>query len=521
MTICDPVSNHRPAQAPAPRLLVCAPLRLEARSLRRGLARDAVVRTGLGTKRSERAARDLRQREAFDALAVAGFGGAVSPDLEPGDVVVATEVRSDDPAGEGDPVRCPSAQLLAGHLRRQGLTVHAGPVLTVDHVVDGAERAQYAESGALAVDMESAPLARAAGEQPVVVVRVVVDTAANPLRSPSTARAGWAAMRSLTRVGAALNGWAAAAGPRTALLAGPRSFCAGVDRAIEVVERALEQYEPPVYVRKQIVHNVHVVRELEERGAVFVDELDEVPEGATVVFSAHGVSPAVREQAGERDLGVIDATCPLVTKVHTEARRFASRDNLVVLIGHQGHEETEGTLGEAPGSTVLVETPEDVAKIEAPENGNVSYLMQTTLATDEAQSVVDALKERFPQADGPSSEDICYATTNRQNAVRAVAADADLVLVVGSNNSSNSKRLVEVAERSGTPAYLVDDPAGIDLDWLVDARTIGLTAGASAPPALVSEVIEALRGLGPVEVTERSVTTESVHFTLPKEVRPS
>lgn len=326
-------------------------------------------------------------------------------------------------------------------------------------------------------------------------------------------------MRSLGHVGRALARWSAAVSPRTALLAGPRSFCAGVDRAIEVVERALEKYDPPVYVRKQIVHNVHVVRDLEQRGAVFVDELDEVPEGATVVFSAHGVSPEVRNEAQRRDLGVIDATCPLVTKVHTEAKRFASRDNLVVLIGHEGHEETEGTLGEAPDSTVLVEKPEDVAHIDAPEDGNISYLMQTTLATDEAQSVVDALKERFPQAQGPSSEDICYATTNRQSAVRAVADDTDLVLVVGSRNSSNSKRLVEVAERSGTPAYLVDDPAGIELEWLVGARTIGLTAGASAPPALVSEVIEALRGLGHVDVTERSVTTESVHFTLPKEVR--
>ncbi len=505
--------------AAAPRLVVCAPLRLEARSLRRGLPRDAILCTGLGPRRSERAARELRHR-SFDALAVAGFAGALHDDLEPGDVVVATDARSGSETGR-EPLRCHSAELLAGHLRRQGLTVHTGPVLTEDHVVDEAERARLAESEALAVDMESAPLARAAGERPLAVVRVVVDTATNPLRSPSTARAGWTAMRSLARVGGALSRWGAAVGPRTALLAGPRSFCAGVDRAIEVVERALGRYGPPVYVRKQIVHNVHVVRDLEGRGAVFVDELDEVPEGARVVFSAHGVAPEVRRHAAERGLGVIDATCPLVTKVHTEARRFASRDNnLVVLIGHEGHEETEGTLGEAPDRTVLVQTPEDVAALEPPESGNVSYLMQTTLATDEAQLVVDALKERFPDAEGPNSEDICYATTNRQNAVRAVAGDADLLLVVGSTNSSNSKRLVEVAERCGTPAYLVDDPAGIELDWLAGARTVGLTAGASAPPAVVSDVVEALRGLGPVKVTERSVTTESVHFTLPKEVRP-
>lgn len=504
--------RHEPG---APRLVVCAPLRMEARSLRRSLNRGALVRTGLGPRRSSRAAGEIRSR-GFDALAVAGFGGALREDLEPGDVVVATEVR-----GAGETVACSSAQLLAGQLRRQGLTVHTGPVLTTDHVVDGEERGALGGAGALVVDMESGPLAEAAGDRPLAVVRVVVDTVANPLRSPSTARSGWVAMRALTRVGNALHRWGGAVGERTALLAGPRSFCAGVDRAIEVVERALEQYEPPVYVRKQIVHNVHVVRDLERRGAIFVDELDEVPEGATVVFSAHGVSPDVREQARLRELGIIDATCPLVTKVHTEARRFASKENLVVLIGHEGHEETEGTLGEAPDNTVLVEKPEDVAEIEPPESGNVSYLMQTTLATDEAGAVVDALKERFPDVEGPSSDDICYATTNRQNAVRAVADDADLVLVVGSDNSSNSKRLVEVAERSGTPAYLIDDPGGIELDWLTGVRVIGLTAGASAPPALVSEVIEALRGLGPVEVTERSVTTESVHFTLPKEVRRS
>ncbi|MGH3321651.1 MAG: 4-hydroxy-3-methylbut-2-enyl diphosphate reductase [Streptosporangiaceae bacterium] len=510
MTICPDRQGEL-----APRLVVCAPLRFEARGLRRGLTRGAVVRTGLGPRRSARAARAIRQR-GFDALAVAGFGGALSSELEPGDVVVATEVR-----GGNSRVHCVSAELLAADLRRAGLTVHAGPVITSDHAVDGRERGELAAGGAIAVDMESAPLAVAAGERPVAVVRVIVDTHAHPLRSPGTARTSWAAMRSLRRVGPALARWGEAVGPRRVLLAGPRSFCAGVERAIEVVERAFDQYDPPIYVRKQIVHNVHVVRDLERRGAVFVDELDEVPAGATVVFSAHGVAPAVREAAGERRLNVIDATCPLVTKVHTEARRFASRGNLVILIGHEGHEETEGTLGEAPDDTVLVEDPDDVARIEAGDPEKVSYLMQTTLATDEAQGVVDAIRERFPEAEGPSSEDICYATTNRQNAVRAVASEADLVLVVGSTNSSNSKRLVEVAERSGAAAHLVDDPSGIELSWLAGAQTIGLTAGASAPPTLISEVIEALRGFGPVEVAERSVTTESVHFTLPKEVRPS
>jgi 4-hydroxy-3-methylbut-2-en-1-yl diphosphate reductase len=244
-----------------------------------------------------------------------------------------------------------------------------------------------------------------------------------------------------------------------------------------------------------------------------------VPEGATVVFSAHGVSPAVRAAAEERRLRVIDATCPLVTKVHSEARRFARRGDTVVFIGHAGHEETEGTLGEAPDRTVLVENVEDVARIQ-PDGDRVSYLMQTTLAADEAQDVVEALRQRFPNLDGPTTEDICYATTNRQDALRAVARDADVVLVVGSSNSSNSRRLVEIAERRGTPAHLIDGAGDIDLAWLRGARTVGLTAGASAPPPLVTAVVDALRGLGPVEVLERQVATESVRFTLPKEVRP-
>ncbi|MQA83632.1 MAG: 4-hydroxy-3-methylbut-2-enyl diphosphate reductase [Streptosporangiales bacterium] len=504
-----------------PRLLVCAPLAIEARSVRRGLdgpADASVVRTGYGTRRARRTAEALRGRP-FDAQAVVGFGGAVRGDLAPGDVVVATEVI-DRAVDGGRTIPCPSAELLAGELRREGLTVHTGPIVTADHIVGAAERAELGGRGALAVDMESGALAEAAEGRPFAVVRVVVDTPDRPLRSPSTVRAGWRATAALRRVGPALARWGRAAGSRNVLLAAPRSFCAGVERAIEVVERALELYDPPVYVRKQIVHNVHVVRDLERRGAVFVEELDEVPEGATAVFSAHGVSPAVRAEAEDRGLTVIDATCPLVTKVHNEARRFAYRGNLIVLIGHARHEETEGTLGEVPDSSVLVETPEDVAKLRVEDPDRVAYLMQTTLATDEAQVVVDAIRERFPTAEGPTSEDICYATTNRQDAVRAVAADADLLLVVGSINSSNSKRLVEVARRAGTPAYLVDDPGGIELDWLAGSRTVGLTAGASAPPALVEEVIGALRGLGPVEVEERTVTTEQVHFTLPKEVRP-
>jgi 4-hydroxy-3-methylbut-2-enyl diphosphate reductase len=306
---------------------------------------------------------------------------------------------------------------------------------------------------------------------------------------------------------------------RRLLLAAPRSFCAGVERAIEVVEQLLERRGAPIYVRKQIVHNTHVVRGLRKRGAVFVDELEEVPDGSVVVFSAHGVSPAVREDARLRGLEVIDATCPLVTKVHTEARRFAGRGDTVVLIGHAGHEEVEGTLGEAPENTVLVETAEDVEQLEVPDPSRVSYLTQTTLAVDETTEVVEALRAKFPAARGPASDDICYATTNRQRAIRAVAAESDLVLVAGSANSSNSVRLVETARRAGTPAHLIDGPSDIRLGWLAGVSTVGLTAGASAPPAVVDDIITALSGLGPVEVTERVITTENIRFSLPKEVR--
>jgi 4-hydroxy-3-methylbut-2-en-1-yl diphosphate reductase len=307
--------------------------------------------------------------------------------------------------------------------------------------------------------------------------------------------------------------------PRTVLLAAPRSFCAGVERAIEIVERVLEQRATPVYVRKQIVHNVHVVSDLEARGAVFVDELDAVPDGATVVFSAHGVSPAVREEADRRGLEVIDATCPLVTKVHVEARRFASRGDTVILIGHDGHEEVEGTLGEAPEQTILVQSAEEVADLEVEDPTRLSYLTQTTLAVDETIEVVDALQARFPQMRGPGSDDICYATTNRQDALSAIADEADLVLVVGSKNSSNSVRLVELARRRDTPAYLIDDAGDILPEWLDGVRIVGLTAGASAPPRLVDEVIEHLAALGPVTVSEREVTRETIHFSVPASLR--
>ncbi|MGH3624276.1 MAG: 4-hydroxy-3-methylbut-2-enyl diphosphate reductase [Sciscionella sp.] len=305
------------------------------------------------------------------------------------------------------------------------------------------------------------------------------------------------------------------------LLAAPRSFCAGVERAIEVVERLLEREGAPVYVRKQIVHNTHVVAELRTRGAVFVDELDGVPDGAVVVFSAHGVSPAVRAEAANRRLRVVDATCPLVGKVHAEARRFAANGDTVVLIGHAGHEEVEGTLGEAPANSVLVQSVADVEALSVPDQERVSYLTQTTLAVDETTEILAALRRRFPALRGPASDDICYATTNRQDALRAIAGESDLVLVLGSANSSNSVRLVELSHRQGTPAHLIDSLDDIRPEWLDGVRVVGLTAGASAPPGLFDAVVETLSALGSVTVAERETVRETIHFTLPAAMRSS
>jgi 4-hydroxy-3-methylbut-2-en-1-yl diphosphate reductase len=490
-------------------LVVCAALGIEARALSQDEDLD-VVRIGMGEANARTAAESLPE---FGALAVVGCGGALDDRLRPGDLFVATEVR-----GPSGTVRCRSAEPLAGLLERTtGATVHRGPLVSLDHMATGLERASLAATGALVADMESAELAAAAGERPFAVVRAIVDTPGRPLVSPATIPGGTAALRRLRTVGPALREWAGAAGPRRLLLAGPRSFCAGVERAIEIVERALALHGPPVYVRKQIVHNSHVVDDLSGRGAVFVDELDEVPPGSVTVFSAHGVAPAVRAEAGRRELRVIDATCPLVSKVHAEARRFAAQGHLVALIGHAGHEEVEGTLGEVPSSTVLVESPDDVASL--PSDRPVAYLTQTTLAADEAGEVADAITGRFPDAVGPHTDDICYATTNRQEAVIGVARDADFVLVVGSANSSNSLRLVEVAESRGTPAVLIDGPADIPLARIADARVIGLTAGASAPPSVLDAVVDALSGLGPVDIKEHTVAVETTEFTLPKEVR--
>jgi 4-hydroxy-3-methylbut-2-enyl diphosphate reductase len=498
-----------------PRLLVCSPLRLEARAVRHGIGDGTEVRaTGYGLGRARRQAAALAG-DGFGLLAIAGVGGGLTSDLNPGDLVVGTEVTDGTTT-----VLSPAAPLLAGELRRAGLPVRTGRVVTVDRLVGGRDRERLAADGALVCDMESAPLAAAAGGRPVAVIRAVSDTPQRPLLRPGAIAGGLAALRALRQAGPVLARWAAAAAPqRQVLLAGPRSFCAGVERAIEIVEKVLDRYGPPVYVRKQIVHNTHVVAGLERRGAIFVDELSEVPDGARVVFSAHGVSPAVREEAQRRGLEAVDATCPLVSKVHAEARRFANDGYLVALIGHAGHEEVEGTLGEAPDSMALVETAEDVARLRPADPSKVAFLMQTTLAVDEASGIAGALRERFPDARVPGSDDICYATTNRQQAVRAVAADSDLVLVAGSANSSNSVRLVERARRAGTPAYLIDGPSDIQLGWLDGVSTIGLTAGASAPPAVVDDIIAALSGLGRVEVSERVITTENIRFSLPKEVR--
>jgi 4-hydroxy-3-methylbut-2-enyl diphosphate reductase len=299
----------------------------------------------------------------------------------------------------------------------------------------------------------------------------------------------------------------------TILLAAPRGYCAGVERAVEAVERALDTHGPPVYVRKQIVHNLHVVRDLESKGAIFVEEETEVPEGAVVVLSAHGVAPTVYANATERGLTVLDATCPLVTKVHLEARRFATQGRTIVLIGHAGHEEVVGTTGQAPDGTILVQDIEQARTVEVPDPSNLSYLTQTTLSVDETNAIVAVLRERFPDIQGPPREDICYATQNRQDAVKEVARRSDVVLVIGSDNSSNSNRLAEVARELGTPAYLVDDETEVDPAWVEGAEVIGLTSGASAPERLVERMIAWLTTLGATEVEEVRHTQEHLRFS--------
>jgi 4-hydroxy-3-methylbut-2-enyl diphosphate reductase len=303
------------------------------------------------------------------------------------------------------------------------------------------------------------------------------------------------------------------------LLAAPRGYCAGVERAVDAVERALIKHGAPVYVRKQIVHNLHVVRDLESKGAVFVEEETEVPEGAAVVLSAHGVAPEVYANAGDRGLRIIDATCPLVTKVHLEARRFASEGRTIVLVGHAGHEEVVGTTGQAPLRTVLVQNPEEARTLQLTDPSNASYLTQTTLSVDETNEIIAILRERFPAIEGPPREDICYATQNRQDAVKEIARRSDVVLVIGSDNSSNSNRLAEVARELGTPAHLVDDQTEVDPGWLAGAEIVGLTSGASAPEWLVDRMIAWLAEQGFRDVEIVTLAEESVRFSLPAGVR--
>jgi 4-hydroxy-3-methylbut-2-en-1-yl diphosphate reductase len=307
--------------------------------------------------------------------------------------------------------------------------------------------------------------------------------------------------------------------PKRVLLAAPRGYCAGVDRAVETVERALDMHGPPVYVRKEIVHNKHVVQELAKRGAIFVEEETEVPEGELVVFSAHGVSPAVHANAAARSLRTIDATCPLVTKVHVSARKFADQGYTIIMIGHAGHEEVEGTMGEAPESITLVETVEDAEKIQVEDPDHVAFITQTTLSVDETAEIIETLKRRFPKIVSSKSEDICYATTNRQIAVKQLAAQCDLVLVIGSTNSSNSNRLVEVARDHGAASHLIDNAAQVREEWLESAETVGITSGASAPEELVTELVEFFRARGTRDISELKTVDESVRFMLPKKIR--
>ncbi len=307
--------------------------------------------------------------------------------------------------------------------------------------------------------------------------------------------------------------------PSRLLLARPRGYCAGVERAVEAVEQMLAIHGPPIYVRKQIVHNIHVVRRLEQQGAIFVESEDDVPEGATVVLSAHGVAPEVHRNAALRRLRAIDATCPLVTKVHNEARRFAGAGFTIFLIGHAGHEEVVGTMGEAPEEIVLVQRLEDVALLPEPRTEKLAYITQTTLSVDETTDIIAALQRRFPTIVGPPKDDICYATTNRQAAVKSLAREVDLVLVIGSANSSNSQRLVDVTRDLGVPAHLIDDETQILDSWLDGAGTVGITSGASAPEWLVERVVDWFRERGVEQVAEHHLIEENVHFALPRGVR--
>ena len=488
-------------------LAIVAPLRIEALAIG-----GEVMVIGMGRQKATASACELDVSRSTQPVALVGVAGGLDPDLGVGELVVATEVRLAD----GSLARTlPGAERIATDLREGGSRVRTGPIISSPRMVAGRERAEFAATGAVAVDMESAWLADGIPDRPLAVVRSISDTSER-----GVIRGGLRAMAALRGVRPSLERWALALGPRRVVLAAPRSFCAGVERAIETVERSIDRFGAPVYVRRQIVHNARVVADLEQKGAIFVEELDEVPPDAVVVLAAHGVSPQVRNEAGRRrDLTVVDATCPLVTKVHHEARRFASQDYRIVLIGHVDHEEVIGTLGEAPSRITVVERPEDVAALDIEPGAEVAFLTQTTMATDETSEMVAALKERFPKLHGPSSNDICYATQNRQDAVRGLAEHCDLILVVGSENSSNAARLVEVARREGCRAELIENESQLRLAWFKGVDTVGITAAASAPEFLVQGVVESLAELGPLEFTEHRTTVESAHFSLPQAVR--
>ncbi len=493
---------------PTANLQVLAPLRIE--SIAYGGA-DTII--GAGRDRAQRSGAKLAARlDELTAVALVGVAGAVAPQLVPGDLIIASELRSTESTTSRN---LPGAALLGAEFKRSRFAVHTGPVVTSPKYVPASERATLAASGALAVDMESSWVMDYLPNNPQAVVRSISDTTT---RGPVFG--GLRALGSLSAARGPLERWARACGEHEIILASPRSFCAGVERAIETVERAIGQFGAPVYVRRQIVHNLHVVRSLERKGAIFVEEIDEVPDGAVVVLAAHGVSPEVRRQAGERDsLSVIDATCPLVAKVHTEARRYAAQDYNIVLIGHAEHEEVEGTFGEAPERIQIVASVSDVARLDFEQDQPIAFLTQTTLATDETAEIVSSLRARYPDIASPSSNDICYATQNRQDAVRSIAHRCDLMVVVGSSNSSNTARLVEVAQREGCRAELIEDVTQLELGWLESVRSIGVTAGASAPDLLVHDVIGAISSLGPVHLSEEIIVQETVHFALPTRVR--
>jgi 4-hydroxy-3-methylbut-2-enyl diphosphate reductase len=488
---------------------VLAPLAMEALALRWSPTSARVHRVGGAARASPWLASG--RPASRSAAVIAGFCGALADGLMPGDVVLATELWGGDHT-----VVLDDPSILGGVLRRGGLTVHTGPIASDRRLLAGARRRALGRDGPLAVDSQSASLAAVVSGRPLAVLRVVANApGAGLLRPVRTARGAAAALRALRHAASLLEEWAVAAGPRHVMLAAPRASCAGVERAIETVRRTLTARDESVYVRRQVVHNAHVIAQLEQDGARFVEELDQVPAGATVIFSAHGVAPAVRREAAERELAVIDATCPLVAKVHSEARRFAESGYDIILVGHRDHDEVEGTFGEAPDHTHIVTRVGDIEHLNVADPDRVACLTQTTLAVDDTREVVDALRRRFPRLVTPRASDICYATQNRQDAVRALARDCDLILVIGSANSSNSRRLVEVAERAGCHALLVEDAGAVPPAPLTGVRRVGLSAGASAPEHVVQGVVRALAGLGPVAVSQRTVRDERVRFKLP------